>query len=276
MPALEGDSEKEISGLAEALWKAVSHTAQRQGWESIYKYISTGDDRIQPILARAFGLADTAIYPGYRSSAIRSRRHGHPSSESVMVDISPPVVVAQRALSPNSGSETPVYVPEQHLEMVRCLYEPLGLKRTFCASSEGVHEAPAIAADAQGVELRSFRHTGLCQLFVQPSLLSSFQRAAVEVDAARFNDCVVFVNLFDSRTPAFCEFLEENGFRFSGIVPLLQGRDSILYSRRRSGLIDEGSFSTAKAKTLASYIQSYSVDWSTGNLPSYASESRAV
>lgn len=243
--------------VAAQLWEMIERAAQRQGWTAAYKFLTSSLPQVEELVGITFGFSDIAVYPGCsvtqtKRAACQRSQTEHP------VRIHPPVMLAERSFIRETENQIAIYPPTQHAEIVKYLYEPLKLGRRFDADANNNELTPALAADSQALEISSFPHSAIAHLFVQPSLLQSFDSTVFDLKGHKFDDFIVFASLFDSKTPQFCQFLEEQGLSFCGIVPILRGRDNIVYANASSGLLESANFSSARARRLIKYIGEYS------------------
>lgn len=261
VPAFDPELGSETTQVAKQLWEMIERVAQRQDWKAAYKFLISSLPEVEQLVSKVFGFTDIAIYPGCTvpRAAMRTKASKNGSKGHANYRLHPPVLVTERTFLHESENDITVYAPAQHAEIIKFLYEPLKLSRQFCAGTEKDNNTPILSADSQALEVSSFPHSGIAHLFIQPSLLQGFSSSIFDFSGHQFDDYIVFANLFDSQTPQFCNFLEDQGLRFCGIVPLLNGRDNVVYAHTGSGLLEKASFSSKRAQKLVKYIEEYVV-----------------
>lgn len=234
----------ELAGLA---WEVIAKQSARQHWRSMYMKTMADRAMYQQIGLEVFGMSEVAIYPSYyrvcQDGALRPQ-----------VAIIYQRVFDRSALA-NGGCDT-LYVPRKHLELCRHLYERVGLRRSFKAEPR-TRAQYIVPADRRAVERQRLRGAGIAQVFVYPSLLDSFSQVEHVMSCAADDvPPLMIVSTQDPRCPSFCSFLEERGYHFSGVLPLLRNRESIVYHRVNGAAASELVLYSDTARTLAQYIQS--------------------
>ena len=68
------------------------------------------------------------------------------------------------------------------------------------------------------------------------------------------------MNLHDPACPAACQHLEDQGYRFCGIAPLIGGRDNIVFFKETEVYRDRAPFQSPRAQMLSRYIETYAIE----------------
>lgn len=246
-------STNEIAQEAGAMIRGL---ARRQGWCSCTAFVYEDVRAMQAISDSIVRSKEVAILPGYlpaspvkargerlshkRFHAERgSRRHG---------------LVTQRIFNPATVAPLTIYVPDRHREICRLLYAPLGLERRMAPNSPGHSGVVSTGA----IERSYHRGLGTYHTFVTPSGVSS--HTSLEPNGWDGSKALfVYADLGDPRCPDFAESLENQGYRFCGIVPLVRGRDSIVFFKETEPYLDRTPFESPRARMLSRYIETYDI-----------------
>jgi len=253
-----------IPMLGKGAWSILQKQAQRQRWKMIYYFVFGNVPDMQQMADSIFFTKEVAICPDYLpASNLRPRGNKNVkgirrTSNGSRTHIS----ITQRIITAEENPPLKLFIPRHHRQMIECLYEPLGLKRTFMDRPKHLREAHALPAEARAVEKNYFSKTGVVHSFVHPSLLPGRPDDVEGLSANGNSQVYAFVNMEDPACPAFCEKLEDKGYQFCGILPLLKGRDSVVYYKASSTVLqqadrqfDEDFFYSPRAKMLASYTK---------------------
>ena len=233
------DYEEKILHL---LWEKVESLARTKSWKMAFKFITSYPEKMERTISKIGNFNEIALYPGHKNEQ---------SLNDIQTETSYPVLYSQHTFDASRIKKEKIYVPSQYKDIVEKFYRDVSIQRDFAKEDE--KDSLLILDDAKPVELKSYRHTGLCRLYVTPSLLPTFNKNQISFDNTRFYDALIYVNLFDSKCPLFCEFLEEIGYSFSGIIPLIDGGDYIIYSKSLENL-KEHHFSKDSAESLRETI----------------------
>lgn len=273
LPACEPELLGSLGELAPGIWSLVERQARKQGWRTVSFPIFSDVKELQLLGVELFGMSEAAILPCYypltnlRPATVRQYRSaaapGRPLS-----GLRVPLLLALRTIGA-ADMQAELYAPSVHLEMVRFLYEPFGLQRGF-ASSSGARSAAGLSADARAIERYYLHKSGVSHAFVQPSLLSGREIQQLDLRTRGQRTSYVYVSLHDPQCPFTCASLEENGFRFCGVLPAYKGRDNIVYFKAAEPVLDRELFSSARARALASYIEDYNLPRALRLLPERA------
>lgn len=269
-PACDPSELEAIHEIKPEFEELLQRLGARQGWRRI-SFASFGDARpLQQVAESILGTSTVAVLPGYlehpvfRSMRNRSRR---PVDEFDFRDERPQafreisdrprshLILSQKLIQPGVSPE--IFAPKRHRIWIEKVYRDLGETNLGArdASSTGV-----IAADARAIERQYFPTTQVAHLFVQPSLATARDVFARLERSGAHTRQFVFVSLWDSKCPALCEALEEQGLQVCGILPGYRGRDYILLYVPRSseGIeydLDRSQFSARGTQQLVGEIQ---------------------
>jgi hypothetical protein len=225
MPAIHPASIDKQSLIVTLITDLIQRISVRQGWEFVYayKFLQMPEQaQFADSLVNGF---DTALWP---SSLPLNPAADSPCGLG-------PVTIAGKFL----GSESNTYKffsPAAHKNICELLYSNLGIRSEFISSANSQISSNSIPADKRAFERRIHQNAAFSISFIEPSLLGSFntlqQKLARNPLANKewFADYLAF-NLEDSKTPQFAEACEDLGFRFTGVIPFLRNRHSLLYSK---------------------------------------------
>lgn len=237
------DTERpEVLGpVLEMAWKIINNQALRNNWGLLYHFISATSLPMQALSNQTLGSVEMALCPGYLGCAATPDKRSS-------------VLVAQNIFNSENLPEKTLYAPKHHLDVVSYLYSSLGLARDFEAAPKVVRP---IRANLDGLELRYFNLTEVCHATLLPSKLSNYKSLLTELSSHPSKALYLFVDLADPMCPEVCNYIEDAKFRFCGVLPLIQGRDQLIYWRPQAGFKLESSLHSERAVLLASYINSY-------------------
>lgn len=225
-----------------ALISLIERLSDNQNWTQVY-YFDFDRTRSQHSLADRISLAhETAILPCFVKN--------FSAAES-------PIGLVIKARRLGECKTKPIYVPKEHKGIIELLYKEADIKREFDSSiSKRVKTTGSTAEGNRGIRvlsrLREHSHVAL----VDPSLTASFKSTIKALATVENPNRFVFLNLFDPATPAFYEELKN--YRFVGIAPNLQGRDSLVLWQGMK--FDSNSYDSAKARMLAHYSENYDLN----------------
>ena len=134
-----------------------------------------------------------------------------------------------------SGGRALHNVPASLRSRAAALYRAMGETVLNGAQSEDSVSKP-YPADARAVEALRLPRSGWALLFVAPSLALSTTATlrmpeALERALLRWPHSAVCVDMADPRCAPMVALLQANGFSYSGILPALRGRESIVFTR---------------------------------------------
>ena len=254
LPAFSPQHIEYYPQATEALREIIENTANRQGWRSVYHFRPAPFPGIQLLLHGA--LSETAIFPSYLNEGeFRARGYRYGSGSDTRTRRGH-IAHALKVFSKDLGQcEKVLFVPEAHREMIQYLYEPLKVRRRFESSASvvplGYRPFPA---DVAACSVTNFPRTGAQHVFLEPSLLHG--RALKSVLPRTDGHTYVFVEMTDPTCPGVCRELQDLGFRFLGVVPVKDGRESIVFAPSSVSLPEPEMFISERAQTLVKYIGS--------------------
>jgi len=258
-----------IPELARGAWRILERQAERQQWKMIYYFVFGNVPDMQLLADSIFRTKEVAICPDYLPAS-NLRPRGNKNVKGIRRSSNGSrthVAITQKILSYENGGYKKLFVPEHHRQMIECLYEPMALKRSFDSRADYPREIHALPTEARAIDKNYFAKTGVVHSFVHPSLLSGQQDDIEKLSANGNSQVYAFVNMEDPACPSFSLKLEKSGYQFCGILPLLKGRDSLVYykasSEVRSQLnrqFDEDFFYSPRSRMLASYAENQNIE----------------
>jgi hypothetical protein len=256
LPVVDPAYRHSSTDITRAAMETVRRLARTQGWRSCTGFVYEGIRAMQTVPAAILHSKEVAILPGYLPEEPIKARGERLSRRHLVSERGSRrhALVTQRVFTPSSISATaPIHLPANHREICRLLYAPLGLKRTFAEPT-----GEAVGAQLPGIEKIYHRARGSYHLFLSPSALKSTR----DIEPRSWNGhkaLFAYVNLFDPGCPAMCRSLEDRGYRFCGIAPLLRGRDSVVFFKESEPYRDRSPFSSPRARMLSRYIETYDI-----------------
>lgn len=235
--------------VAEIIKGLISKNAKTQSWELVYCFLFNECKNWHEISENALGMHEVALCPDYIDA---KEKEGEQNQD---------VVISVKCFSKNEISGTMpinVHIPKKHLEISKALYEPLNLNRKFKSNSTSKIGA-ALHAEGRAIESNYFSKASVSHTFINPSMLNDDTNTLSKLNQHPANSNYIFVNLFDSKAPSFCDRLEEYDFKFCGVLPLFKGRDSIVYFRSKGNknIPNTKKMPTERTKNIANYINTY-------------------
>jgi hypothetical protein len=234
-------------------WEILRAQSKKKSWQMIYSFVFDNTSPMRIFTSDMIKCNSLAICPGY-FPGVQTTFEGSATNSPLSKNGSrTDIVVVQKVLSTPSEARE-LFIPARHQVMVERLYKPLGLKRTF-ARKPRTNQA-ALQTDL-AVERECFARSGICQFFITPSLLAKDEDPLAEVINSSLKEVFIFVNALDPKCPDFCEKLEESGYKFCGALPMLRGRDSLIYYQESLSGLDINHYTISDELTLAHYITTY-------------------
>lgn len=239
------NEEQEILNM---MWDLVEELAKKKSWKIAYKFITSYPERMENTISMIGNFYDSAIYPGHNDS---KKKLNSFNTDSIKSQTNYPILYSQHTFNSKLIKEEYYYSPSAYNEIIANFYRGLQIPRK--QGNLRTKNTFKVLEDVKPVEIKSYRHTGLCRAYITPSLLSSYTKDALKYDKNRFSDALYYINLLDPKCPKFCEFLESLGFSFCGIIPLIDGSDYIIYSPNLSNL-KECHFTKEESENLRALI----------------------
>jgi hypothetical protein len=256
-PAYARDMQGALLDLSGQAWELIERQSARRGWRLVYACEFDGLPLLQEVTSGVFRTSPVAILPDYYRSDQKGLQNGSRRRQRERAPRRAALVLTAKAFKHGRDPiEAPLtlFVPKRHAPMCEYLYSPLGLQRSFADGFDAKRMEPyALPAEARAVERFSAKEAEVSRFFVHPSLLKNTEAAAAEI-AANTKRGFVFVNMRDPSCPLFCSRLEENGYLFCGVFPLIRNRESIVYFHPGSEHWLAEGYCCARAETLGAYI----------------------
>lgn len=227
--------------------------AARQRWELLSLFAFHELPHAEVAACQLLGAHETAVLPEYLPTEA-ARLLKAPSGDNIDEVSSRGAVTIYNRTFAASGLQRSLYLPEQHREIIRRLYQPLALNRAFPRSFRGdLHLVEGVPTDARAVQQHCFKHIDVALALVHPSLVSSSERLLRNLRHA--TAAYLFINLHDPACPQFTNDLEQAGYQFVGITPLLRGHDRIIYARTTHTIqLEPSTFISRRGQALATYL----------------------
>lgn len=251
LPIYDISSHAFIYSFSSQVSEYIERLASRQDWELSYSFVFSKMPLLQQICEDLLNLNTTALWPACLSPKLLA--HSQPRDTSAT---NSHLLISHRIHNLRDDSERCLFVPKRHLGISRYLYRSLDLKRSFRSEFSGdLHTTEGLPADARAIETHSFPRSNIALSFIHPSLLSSTDKLRCSLANTSISSRFLFINLHDPACPAFCRDVENLGFCFGGIMPLLKNRDSIVFFNDTCfSPLDTRDFYSPTAKNLAKYI----------------------
>ncbi len=148
-----------------------------------------------------------------------------------------------------------LYVPERHQDMVRFIYEKLGVTpdfpEVFPVQTEGESVVSMQPEMVNKVAKLSIERYGADIL---PQIKTNLQRLCLE----RFETIYLYLPLKDPATAYCCKDFEQLGFYFSGVMPGSEGRDCLILQYQNNYEVDLSKVMLAEqtGQAILDYIRS--------------------
>ena len=227
----------EEQDILNMMWELVEHLAEKKSWKIAYKFITSYPERMENTISMIGNFYDSAIYPGHRNYKNQEdTKLKETEGNEVRTQTDFPVLYSQHTFDSKLIKEEIYYAPKTYEDIIKDFY--LGLQLPRKLGNNKNKKITKIYSDVKPVEIKSYKHTGLCRAYITPSLLSSFNEDALSYDTNRFDDALYYVNLLDPKCPDFCEYIESIGYSFCGVIPIIDNSDYIIYSKNIGNLKD--------------------------------------
>ncbi len=258
-PACSEEIRESAVEATAAAWELFSSVAARQLWSAIYYAAFSDIELMQRVGVEALQVSTTAILPAY--IPLQNPRCARSDGKGSRDGARSHVIVGQRMLEHATPSLAPLYIPKQHLEMSKYLFGVLGISGISARLDRlDADNAAAMQADAPAVQSRVFKDWGAAHFVVRPSLLAGYQESLFEISRIEGAHSFIFVDARDAKCPQYCDFLEENAYLFSGILPNLFGTESLVYTRSGETPIDADALVCPVAQKLARYMNQQDIN----------------
>ncbi len=253
--ALHPDFKKQIFRLGELFWEFMLEQARRQSWKLIFHYNLLSNPRAQVVASRCFHATEMALIPNLVSHARLKSGESAPRHERFSL------LAMYHQLQPLPETVT-IYPPERHLRIIGELYKPLKLQRRIGGPRPAAHTGNCTdCCESTSVLHGSHQEQlGLYELDIEPStvlciaqVLDDLDSLAKTIERENRRLCVR-VALDDPDCPSFCAALEKSGFRFCGILPIIDHHDRVIYTRFDPAELSVLQLVTERARALRDYM----------------------
>lgn len=238
------NEEQEILNM---MWKLVENIAVKKSWKMAYKFITSYPEKMENTISMIGNFYDSAIYPGHQNNNTQKDQ----DNSETKTQTSFPILYSQHTFDSKLIKTEVFYAPKAYQEIIINFYRELQIPRRL--GNNQSKKIFKIYSDIKPVEIKSYKHTGLCRAYITPSMLTSFSLDALSYDTNRFSDALYYVNLLDPKCPDFCDYLESHSYSFCGVIPLIDGSDYIIYSKNIDNL-KNFHFSKEESENLRSII----------------------
>lgn len=249
LPVCDQQCIEGVSVIAKKYAALIRRQCRRNSWPLLYHYVSTNCYLSTALSSELFYDNETAVCPAYLL-------RGHSELESPQQISGTTVFLTQLIPYPEKFTETELYLPEKHLEICRKLYEPFGLERKFSTRPKPVKNPTARKA----IHITDLRHIETAHIEVSPSLVGDVDALIKGIRPYKDYAIYLFLDLSDPFTPDFCDSLEKLGYRFSGVLPVRKGHDSLVLWKEQDIKFDSGLLYSARAKLLLEYLKHYDLN----------------
>lgn len=254
LPAVHPAYRKQVFEMSRVFWQCVESMARRQGWRLVYHFSHVAHPISQVVAAKCFRSVEVALIPNYilpaRYHVMGMRRCKLRTS----------LVAMYNVFDTSALPTLTIYPPEHHADIIRELYYPLRLDRVFKQGADASPwRSPSHVGRQDGhspspLEAREFE---LDKLTIIPSQITNIEqllRVAAEASKTRGRRLFIQIALDDPYCALTCRALESYGYRFCGVLPLLGGRDYILYSEFENEELEALTLYSHRAKALRAYL----------------------
>jgi hypothetical protein len=223
---------------------------KRQNWKCLYTFCFTSNVQIEMLAREILQTQETAILPDYLP--------GLSTRDLLSIDITNKVdvVTSFRVFEACQDFEKMLFAPKEHMQMCKNIFNSLGLARNFSNSQNSdTSRLFGLPENQRALTCQHYKGINVRHFFCNPSLLGNFSKIkSICLEEIRQSD-YFFVNMADPLCPELCEILGQNGFAFSGCLPILKGSDYIIYYRSPSMEIKTVTFTSDFSKRLATHIK---------------------
>lgn len=259
-PAILNSYRKHSFDISRLIWDHIGQLAARQGWRTVYQFSPASESCLQIISTKCFDSFETALLPDNRlgGHSIHEGATVHPKNHALLL-----MFHCFDGSYVGGPLERPIYLypPSSHLEKVRELLGGAELKRVIVEEEKGKRsELQLSPTDPNAVTIKFRPVSAALEISVLPKGLLNYNHALLQIEEAVADALVhqsrsyVRVALDDPMCPPFSRKLEESGFRFFGVFPVVDGRDWLLFSRFDSSLISDVNLYTPRARLLRDYM----------------------
>lgn len=231
--------------IAPQLRELISSMSKRQDWQAIYHF-DFDRERLQQFFTKDIvGNREPAILPAFFADPMRPEQN--PAS---LIGLK----LRIHLLKPRS--DVIVYPPPVHRDIVTTIFDQLEIPAQIGKPvKKSKKQKRSERIESTGLKMISPPGDGCYMALATPSNCSDIERCLTLLSKIEVRSKYLFVDLADPETPNFCDLMRE--YRFVGVVPCLQGRDSIVYWQGPN--FDLTRYHSFQSRLLAEYSQSYSL-----------------
>jgi hypothetical protein len=232
-PLCDPEALNHLDQISETAWNIFQTTAKRQAWQGIYFFALSHAPEMIRFAEVILGAKPIAICPAY-FPPINIGGSSSKSSERANI------IISQKIFNPESDKQRSIYVTKEHADLTRKLYHGLRLPRDIRSEAKKDKLASyPLPADRVAIESRYFAHSGIMHAYIEPSLLVNDSELSATLLSPHAESTFVFVKAYDPRALEVSKWLEASGYDFSGVLPFIHDRESLLFSKTSSESILE-------------------------------------
>jgi len=265
LPAIDPDYRNQLSKISHLFWKCIKEQAIRQNWSIVLHYALLQHPLSQVIVTKCFQFKETAIIPGAGCHAGSNGFSGKHAAGSTSL-------LTYNVLSMSEDRLVRLHLPTQHASIIQELYQPFHLNRVFVDGSPHDEKTPGepyqvvFASNGRGnsgepgfslffVEHLLLYHLSLCpQAVISRERALNYIRLINDFIEQKGQKLCLRIALDDPECPDYSKLVEDMGYRFCGIQPMVNGHDFVLFSRFEDNEIEKLSLYTKRAKKLRNYL----------------------
>ncbi|MCB0360155.1 MAG: GNAT family N-acetyltransferase, partial [Bdellovibrionales bacterium] len=249
-PALHPAYRRQLFSLSRRFWRCVTDIGSRQGWTLAFHYSLLSHPMWQLVANKCFSSVEMAVLPnsskqGFVLGPCQSSRS--------------PLLVMINTFPEASRNAKRLHCPEHHRKFIEKLYRPLGLMRDFSSSPVRGVRANGVPAPLISPRVIHKEGFGLYRLLLTPHddlTPAMIERALSELSEEKLRRTCIEVSLEHAACPLVAGLVESMGFRMSGVLPGIEGRDSLLYALYDDSDLADLTLYSARAKYIRGYCLS--------------------
>ena len=229
LPAFDPDYHADLIKLFRYFWQVVEQQAKRQHRSIVMQYHSTQRPLFQFVAAKCFRSYPVALIPSIS-----------PTDRSDSLALDTQLLTACLIDEAPVGDAHPLFPPQAYSDIIEGIFSGLSLPRVFLPAANkemsGISTLPLFGSRHPGLAFVHHNILGIIGLRVVPSRAEK-EKCLKKIDfisrrcAGRGFAFHVQVSLNDPQCPQFCKMLEDQGYRFSGVLPTSGLVDFIVYAR---------------------------------------------
>jgi len=242
-PAIKSNKISTMQEISKAVLQCLERQAYRHEWYNLYTLLMSHTKHYQKIACEDFKFSESAILPNYFGSGQNAKKAMQTKKRDAIFALR----FFDKVTDKKQILET-IFVPKKHLDICKYLYSGQNLKNKFKTSSE---KNVAVPTDLRACATYRYQGHDFSHVYVTPSLLNNFNSVLHYTD----NSNLFFINLYDPKCPDFCDYLEDLGLSFCGVIPLtFKSKEYIVYSKINTLNITQEDCYSERAKLLVQYI----------------------